>query len=241
MNLLILLAVCGQPEPKFFDPVPVSVPAPKFAAEPKPAPTKAPAVAKVAAPGWHVHRCPNGHEWSHPDTSFGREDEHTCPVCKAVLSRPWWPTERGVRFVEPKTTPTYADVIARVKAGERLTLAIGVRDKADVRLDRVPETEPGLWRCYLRDGVPFMEQVRPSDERFVFVTASWCGPCQLMKAVELPALRQTYRVDVVEGKAAMPYAPAEYPTIVFERDGREVWRTTGYTTAAALIARAKSP
>ena len=157
---LLLLATCGQPEPKFFDPkaVVASVPAPKFAEDPSPA-KAAPAVVRVPAFGWHVHRCPNGHEWSHPDTSFNREDEHTCPVCKTVLPRPWMPTERGVRFVEAKRLVTYADVLDRVKAGESLTLAIGVPDKADVRLDHVPDTEPGVWRCYLRDGVPFMERI----------------------------------------------------------------------------------
>ena len=55
--------------------------------------------------------------------------------------------------------PTYDDLIVRVKAGEVLTVAVGVYDTADVRLDSIPNTAPGVWRCFLRDGVPMMEQV----------------------------------------------------------------------------------
>ena len=65
---------------------------------PAPAEVRPVVTVRVAAAGWHVHRCPNGHEWSHPDTAKGNRDEHTCPVCRVVLPAPWMPTDRGVRL-----------------------------------------------------------------------------------------------------------------------------------------------
>ena len=65
-----------------------------------------------------------------------------------------------VNKVPQRTTkPTYDDLIVRVKAGEVLTVAVGVSDAADFHIDSIPQTAPGVWRCFLRDGVPMMEQV----------------------------------------------------------------------------------
>lgn len=51
---------------------------------------------KMAAVGWHVHRCAAGHEWSHPDTSRGDAAAHACPVCGRMS---WVPSETGTRIV----------------------------------------------------------------------------------------------------------------------------------------------
>lgn len=55
--------------------------------------------------------------------------------------------------------PTYDDLIVRVKAGKVLTVAVGVSDAADFHLDSIPQTAPGVWKCFMRDGVPMMEEV----------------------------------------------------------------------------------
>lgn len=68
----------------------------------EPMPKAVTRTAKVAAYGWHVHRCANGHEWSHNDASFGNRAEHTCPKCGLVS---WMPTERNTRIVEVQSAP----------------------------------------------------------------------------------------------------------------------------------------
>lgn len=57
---------------------------------------------KVAAAGWHVHRCPAGHEWSHHESSFGKVADHTCPVCGR---QDWTPRERNTRIVPGEVRP----------------------------------------------------------------------------------------------------------------------------------------
>lgn len=146
-------------------------------------------VVRESAPGWHVHRCPNGHEWSHPDTAFNREDEHTCPVCRVVLPRPWLPTERNVRLTTVSPPPVLIPV------------------------------------------VPV-----PSRDRFVVLSASWCVPCLKWKAEEYAKLAKV--MPVVYGDAVQLGVTA-YPTFIYERDGKEVWRVTGYTTADTLVSLAR--
>lgn len=57
-------------------------------------------VTKVLAPGWHLHRCINGHEWSHTDAQRGDIKAHTCPICG---KQDWNPKERGVRLITKET------------------------------------------------------------------------------------------------------------------------------------------
>lgn len=77
---------------------------------PKPDPVKAQptqvVTTKVHEPGWHTHRCPNGHEWSHPDTSVNNVSAHTCPLCGL---QDWTPNSTNTRIVNTiKTTQTPA-------------------------------------------------------------------------------------------------------------------------------------
>lgn len=58
-----------------------------------------PAPVKVTAAGWHVHRCPAGHEWSQTDASYGNRADHTCPLCGRVE---WNVAQRNVRIVTPQ-------------------------------------------------------------------------------------------------------------------------------------------
>lgn len=113
---------------------------------------------RIADPLSHIHRCPScGTEWSHANSSAGDTAKHTCPTCHKVLPAPWWPSERGVRLQSVRVT--YRDVLDAVQAGERVTVAVGVEDSADCSVDQIPDTEPGVWRCYLREGEPVMERV----------------------------------------------------------------------------------
>lgn len=76
----------------------------------------------------------------------------------------------------------------------------------------------------------------------VVVSASWCGPCRQLHA-ELDAHGQTLRDAGVsweiltDDRAAVKrYEVDRYPTILFLRDGKEVARRTGYSSAADLAA-----
>lgn len=87
--------------------------------------------------------------------------------------------------------------------------------------------------------VPVVAPVPPAPrERFVIVSTTWCGPCQLLKVRELPALRKAYAVEEVDGDLVKSHGVTSYPTVIFERDGREAWRVTGYTAAETLKALA---
>ena len=54
---------------------------------------------KITAIGWHIHKCENGHEWSHRDSSKGDIEAHKCPVCG---SQDWMPKETNKRIIEEK-------------------------------------------------------------------------------------------------------------------------------------------
>lgn len=90
----------AEPRLKFdpYDSPPRSVdPKPRVNSE-----AKASEIVNQPAIGWHVHRCPQGHEWSHPDSSKGNLTDHTCPKCGAVT---WSPVRTGVRLVEVSSSP----------------------------------------------------------------------------------------------------------------------------------------
>jgi len=72
-------------------------------------------------------------------------------------------------------------------------------------------------------------------------TAAWCGPCKTLKPV-LAALATEYgkRIEIVEidteedPVAAQRYNVRAMPTIVLERDGKEVGRVVGARPRAFL-------
>jgi len=128
--------------------------------EPVPVPAAKATTVKVVDPSSHVHRCQTcGHEWSHPNSSAGDRTKHTCPKCGVELPRPWWPSERGVRIKAAKVT--YREVVEAVEAGESLTVSVGFEGEADCWVDSIPETEPGLWKCYKQDGNLMMKREDP--------------------------------------------------------------------------------
>jgi len=55
----------------------------------------------------------------------------------------------------------YSDLIKIVKQGKAVTVAVGDTSlKADYFVKRIPNTEIGIWRCFLDNGEPKMERVR---------------------------------------------------------------------------------
>jgi thioredoxin 1 len=78
--------------------------------------------------------------------------------------------------------------------------------------------------------------------KMIDFTAKWCGPCKQMEPV-LHALAKEYsgQVELVaidvddEPIAAQRYNVRSMPTLVFERDGREVGRIVG-TRPRAFVA-----
>lgn len=75
-------------------------------------------------------------------------------------------------------------------------------------------------------------EVTPTKrERFVLVTSPTCEPCHRMKTNEIPELQEI--VPVVEANGG--YGATSFPTIIYEVNGKEKWRTTGYTSAKTLL------
>jgi hypothetical protein len=101
LSFLVLAATAGQ-SPAFV----VENKCPAFAVtnccHETAAPPKKMVAVKVPAAGWHVHRCPNGHEWSHTDSMAGNVAAHTCPACGL---QSWVPEQRGVRIVMQEAAP----------------------------------------------------------------------------------------------------------------------------------------
>ncbi len=79
----------------------------------------------------------------------------------------------------------------------------------------------------------------------LFFNASWCGPCRQMKPIVTQLRRQGYHlrdVDVDQNKSlAHKYAIHGIPTFVFVKNGTEVHRFSGGTSAENLRKLCSSP
>ncbi|WP_135603660.1 co-chaperone YbbN [Methanococcoides sp. NM1] len=72
-------------------------------------------------------------------------------------------------------------------------------------------------------------------------TATWCGPCQMQKPIledlegEMGDKVEFKMVDVDQNNAlAGKYGISAVPTLIIEKDGAEVRRFTGVTSADVL-------
>lgn len=72
-------------------------------------------------------------------------------------------------------------------------------------------------------------------------TATWCGPCQMQKPIledlegEMGDKVEFKMVDVDQNNAlAGKYGISAVPTLIIEKDGAEVKRFTGVTSADVL-------
>lgn len=72
----------------------------------------------------------------------------------------------------------------------------------------------------------------------LFFNASWCGPCRQMKPIVSQLRRQGYRlrdIDVDKNRSlAQKYGISGIPTFVFIKNGSEVHRFSGGTSADQL-------
>lgn len=79
----------------------------------------------------------------------------------------------------------------------------------------------------------------------LFFNASWCGPCRQMKPIVGQLRRQGYRlrdIDVDKNRSlAQKYGISGIPTFVFIKNGAEVHRFSGGTSADHLRKLCSSP
>ncbi len=142
----------------------------------------------------------------------------------------------GVGFAADKTSAA-VKAKAKAKACAVLSLADLASDRS-AKPDLSSRSTPAKTEAEIETPVKVVVPKVPR-ERFVIVSTEWCVPCQAMKAKELPALKKAYAVEEVDGDQVKSYGVSSYPTVIFERDGREVWRATGYTSAETLKALAR--
>lgn len=115
----------------------------------------APAVVAAPAPradATHAHKCAAcGHVWHHTDASRGNAADHTCPKCNTLLPHPWHKYTGPTPAAMPAAPLTYAELHARVLAGEAGTLYVGVPAGSPgglvARVDSLAGFAAGVYRC----------------------------------------------------------------------------------------------
>ena len=77
--------------------------------------------------------------------------------------------------------------------------------------------------------------------------ATWCGPCKMLAPVleelstELEGKVKIYKVDVDEnGDLARKYGIMSVPTMIAFKDGKEVYKSVGFSSKADLKAKLES-
>ena len=69
------------------------------------------------------------------------------------------------------------------------------------------------------------------EDKIVVVSTDWCIACKKFEKEVLPSLRKFVTVEEVDNeKTSLPYSVSSYPTIIYFKNGKEIWRT-GYATA----------
>ena len=87
----------------------------------------------------------------------------------------------------------------------------------------------------------FGELIRGNTPVLVDFTATWCGPCKMMKPV-LEQLHQRMgdkvriiKIDIDQSPAAaQAYNVQSVPTLLLFRHGKQLWRQSGVIQAAQL-------
>jgi thioredoxin 1 len=72
-------------------------------------------------------------------------------------------------------------------------------------------------------------------KKFIYFTASWCGPCKTYTPIISQVQGTVSKIDVEENRdLAMQYNVRSVPTTILLKDGVEVWRNTGVTSLQTL-------
>lgn len=74
-------------------------------------------------------------------------------------------------------------------------------------------------------------------DKLVVVSTSWCFWCRKLEKEVLPSLRGVVKIDEVDNENTLrPYSVNSYPTIIYFKNDKEVWRS-GYLTAEQIKAK----
>jgi len=87
----------------------------------------------------------------------------------------------------------------------------------------------------------FQELINGNEPVLVDFFAEWCGPCKMLKPVlEEFATNQKGKIKVLKvdvdknSAAASAYKIMGVPTIILFKEGKAVWRTSGYLNLQQL-------
>lgn len=70
----------------------------------------------------------------------------------------------------PRLVMTYRTIYERVTGGQVVFLSVGSDEPGYERVDDAPPVvKPGLYRCYVKDGVPTFERVEPVRKAVQFM------------------------------------------------------------------------
>jgi len=83
-------------------------------------------------------------------------------VVFSVPQAPLPPQGPPMRPEVKRAVATYAEVYARVKAGETLTISFGVDGPGAIRLPSMSAYPDGVYRCFPLNGEPHIERVSTS-------------------------------------------------------------------------------
>ena len=97
----------------------------------------------------------------------------------------------------------------------------------------------------LQNGEQAVDGIAHKPGEVLFFNASWCGPCRQMKPIVSQLRRQGYRlrdIDVDKNRSLVQkYGISGIPTFVFVKNGSEVHRFSGGTSADQLRKLCSSP
>ena len=72
-------------------------------------------------------------------------------------------------------------------------------------------------------------------KKFIYFTASWCGPCKTYGPIISQVNGTVSKVDIEENRnLAMEYNVKSVPTTILLKEGKEIWRNVGVTTLQTL-------
>jgi thioredoxin 1 len=87
----------------------------------------------------------------------------------------------------------------------------------------------------------FHEMIKQDKPTLVDFFATWCGPCKMMSPILADLKKRVgdkaaiIKIDVdISPQVASVYQVQGVPTLILFRNGKQVWRKSGVTTAQEL-------